>query len=587
MANIQPEIDDFRNAIYGEEVRESMISLAEKLNDEVEAGTDNIEQYEADITQAISDATDGAAAANSAATAATSAASSANTAASNANTARTQIEANESARQSAETARATAETARAAAEPLRVSAEQQRAAAELARVSAEASRAAAEQNRATAESDRGTAEATRVSNEATRVGSESARVSAEGLRQSNETARVNAETERQRAFNNMAQQILPPATKSTLGGLIVGDGLDVDSSGKVDVIGAGDLETGTHAAATYATKTELAEKANASHVHAGSDITSGSVAVAQGGTGATTASGARENLGIEPLTTSEIDTVVADGTLTSIHHLNGTILTYLWGKLKTKFASLASGVVAVSQGGTGAATHTSNAVLTGNGTSAVNNVATADGALYATAADGAPQFGTLPVAQGGTGATTAAAARTGLSVPSKADLGNVAASVAPVEQSTATANHAVGSYLILDNVLYKVTTAIATGETIAEGTNVTATDLNTELGAIQNSLSKPIDWTYVDNVYWWGGTWTVPDNGFIEVNVTPSAANWYWYISDSKAPITTWSHCLEGGTPHTSSRIFLVKKGAVLGTSQMGSVSSAKVFYYRLSNILS
>lgn len=94
----------------------------------------------------------------------------------------------------------------------------------------------------------------------------------------------------------------------------------------------------------------------------------------------------------------------------------------------------------------------------------------------------------LPIDRGGTGGGTAAAARAGLSVPSKADLGNVAASVAPVEQSTATANHAVGSYLILDNVLYKVTTAIATGETIAEGTNVTATDLNTELGSIQNSL---------------------------------------------------------------------------------------------------
>ena len=53
-------------------------------------------------------------------------------------------------------------------------------------------------------------------------------------------------------------------------------------------------------------------------------------------------------------------------------------------------------------------------MLAGNGTSAVKNVATASGALYATAANGEPQFGTLPVAQGGTGATTAADARTNL-----------------------------------------------------------------------------------------------------------------------------------------------------------------------------
>ena len=64
-----------------------------------------------------------------------------------------------------------------------------------------------------------------------------------------------------------------------------------------------------------------------------------------------------------------------------------------------------SGVLGVANGGTGKSTHTANAVLTGNGTSAVKNVATASGALYATATNGAPKFGTLPVAQGGTGLT--------------------------------------------------------------------------------------------------------------------------------------------------------------------------------------
>ena len=60
-------------------------------------------------------------------------------------------------------------------------------------------------------------------------------------------------------------------------------------------------------------------------------------------------------------------------------------------------------IIDVAHGGTGKTTHTANAVLTGNGTSAVKNVATASGALYATAANGAPKFGVLPYAQGGTG----------------------------------------------------------------------------------------------------------------------------------------------------------------------------------------
>lgn len=108
----------------------------------------------------------------------------------------------------------------------------------------------------------------------------------------------------------------------------------------------------------------------------------------------------------EALTNAQIDTITNDGTVTSTNVLQGTGLTYLWGKLKAKFAALVDGVVAVSQGGTGKSTHTSNAVLTGNGTNAVNNVASANGALYATSANGTPQFGTLPVGQGGTGNTT-------------------------------------------------------------------------------------------------------------------------------------------------------------------------------------
>lgn len=97
-----------------------------------------------------------------------------------------------------------------------------------------------------------------------------------------------------------------------------------------------------------------------------------------------------------------------------VNYLDKDGLTRLWSKIKAyvnEYTGLTpEGVIDVAHGGTGKATHTSNAVLTGNGTSAVNNVATASGALYATATNGVSKFGTLPIAQGGTEATTAAEA---------------------------------------------------------------------------------------------------------------------------------------------------------------------------------
>ena len=53
--------------------------------------------------------------------------------------------------------------------------------------------------------------------------------------------------------------------------------------------------------------------------------------------------------------------------------------------------------------------------------------------------------------------------------------------VAPVENGSASANYAVGSYLVRGGTLYRVTSAIATGETIAPGTNVTATTVMAEI----------------------------------------------------------------------------------------------------------
>jgi len=234
-----------------------------------------------------------------------------------------------------------------------------------------------------------------------------------------------------------------------------------------------------------------------------------------------------DTVSVDPVTTTQIDTIVADGTVTDdLKALTGTGLTYLWGKLKLKFATLANGVVTVAQGGTGKATHTSNAVLTGNGTSAVNNVATADGALYATAANGAAQFGTLPVAQGGTGGTTAAAARSELSVPSTTDLGDVAGSIAYVESVTAKTNHAVGDYFMLGNVLMKATAAIATGETI-NASKATPATVQSQIDTLRDSVYRegPVDLNSISTtgfayVYNASANLPVQNNGGMLITVT-------------------------------------------------------------------
>lgn len=56
--------------------------------------------------------------------------------------------------------------------------------------------------------------------------------------------------------------------------------------------------------------------------------------------------------------------------------------------------------------------------------------------------------------------------------------------VAPVERGVASSNYGVGSYLVMGGILYRVTTAIATGETINPGTNCVATTVMAELVAL-------------------------------------------------------------------------------------------------------
>ena len=196
----------------------------------------------------------------------------------------------------------------------------------------------------------------------------------------------------------------------------------------------------------------------------------------------------------DPITNAQIDTIASGGSITSTNVLQGTGLTYLWSKIKSKFAALSGGFVPVSQGGTGKGTHTSNAVLTGNGTNAVNNVPTASGAFYATSANGAAQFGTLPVAQGGTGVTANPSMLTNLASTSADDV--LKDSPRPgVTGTLAIANGGTGA-----------TTATGAAENIVDGqaiepASVAATgEVSAKSGTTTHKLTEKAQDTRADNL---------------------------------------------------------------------------------------
>ena len=169
--------------------------------------------------------------------------------------------------------------------------------------------------------------------------------------------------------------------------------------------------------------------------HSTDKLTSGTLGVARGGTGVATftAGIVKSTGGTDALTTAS---TIALG-------------------------SEVSGTLPVANGGTGASTLTSGGVLLGNGTSAVNatTAGTADQVLRVPGAGGAPAFGAINLAQsaavtgalaianGGTGQTTAAAALTALGGTTKytAQLGDGTA-------TTYTISHGLGNIWVVAEV---------------------------------------------------------------------------------------------------------------------------------------
>lgn len=137
---------------------------------------------------------------------------------------------------------------------------------------------------------------------------------------------------------------------------------------------------------------------------------------------------------IESVTTSKVNVSdIVDNLTTNVKEkplsaAQGVVLKDLIDKLQSAVndkvgarhehsaAEITSGILPVSRGGTGMSTgQNPNAVINLNGEGdCFNAIPTKSGALYATTDNGVPSFGTLPLAQGGTGATTAEMARASL-----------------------------------------------------------------------------------------------------------------------------------------------------------------------------
>ena len=132
--------------------------------------------------------------------------------------------------------------------------------------------------------------------------------------------------------------------------------------------------------------------AAASHEHSASDITSGTIPVSRGGTGFVTSSYRNAIVvGSNSTATSSLRTI---RTASGAFYAAGTDYSPQFGTLPAQY------------GGTGRAWNTINSVIIGNAdstTGAMQNVETANGAFYSTGSGVKPKFGTLPVAQGGTG----------------------------------------------------------------------------------------------------------------------------------------------------------------------------------------
>ena len=144
--------------------------------------------------------------------------------------------------------------------------------------------------------------------------------------------------------------------------------------------------------------------------------------------------------------------------------------------------------------------------------------------------------------------------------------------LATVEVSSkASKTYAVGDYLVHNGILYRVTEAISTGQTLTPGTNISATNAGAELTSLNNGLTRKIGYVDIDLSE---TAVTRADSGWYYANVSvslPTGARLF-----AVATLGSWDantfYAIDGLTNGISIRSSTSKT--------LGSGKKARCFYY-------
>lgn len=208
----------------------------------------------------------------------------------------------------------------------------------------------------------------------------------------------------------------------------------------------------------------------------------------------------KANIGLDKVENTALSTWTGTNKITTV----GTITTGTWQGTAIAAAyignhstdKLTSGTLPVGRGGTGIATASyKNAIIAGNAstvTNAFQAIRTNNGAFYATAQDGAPSFGTLPIAQGGTGLTASPSMLTDLSSTDAANI--LQASPRPgVTGTLGIANGGTGTTGQADHMIL-IGTGTSLGWRVLDGSDLTT--------AIQYQADAPASANVVPGTIW-------------------------------------------------------------------------------------
>ena len=185
-------------------------------------------------------------------------------------------------------------------------------------------------------------------------------------------------------------------------------------------------------------------------------------------------------------------------------------------------------------------------------------------------------------------------------ISSGADVSQLAKNTAQIETAgTATNAHSAGEYVMISNALYKVTASVAKGDTWTIGTNVTATNVGSEIGSLKSDLANklyPVGSIYMsvnatNPAELFGGTWEqIKDRFLLAAGDTYAAGSTGGEATHTLTvnEMPSHSHAVaplgaKGGT--NGNLVINDKYGAMSGADTLN-LSGGNAFYARNTSIV-